>query len=113
MPGFNRTGPMGAGPVTGRGRGMCDSVYAGNIPQSAENYGYGRGLRLGRGFRGGYNPDMGYGFGRRRGWNQPGYSGEYPENTTGELTTLKAQADSVKRTLETISRRIEELEKIA
>ncbi|MGD9930436.1 MAG: DUF5320 domain-containing protein [Mangrovibacterium sp.] len=74
MPGFNRRGPQGEGPMTGRGRGRC--ANRGNIPSeknsgSAQSpnpdaisddaafgnrgFGFGLGLKrgrwLGRGFR--------------------------------------------------------------
>ncbi len=73
MPGFNGTGPMGAGPMTGRGQGYCnpsqpisrpisawESGYRGSVygqgtrrPASGRNRGFGRaGARQGRGFRG-------------------------------------------------------------
>jgi hypothetical protein len=36
MPGFDGTGPMGQGPMTGGGRGFCSVPYRGYSP-----YGYG------------------------------------------------------------------------
>jgi hypothetical protein len=36
MPGFDGTGPMGQGPMTGGGRGFCAMPYRGYAP-----YGYG------------------------------------------------------------------------
>ena len=36
MPGFDRTGPMGAGPMSGGARGRCNPAMAGNIPASNE-----------------------------------------------------------------------------
>jgi hypothetical protein len=44
MPGFDRTGPMGAGPMTGGARGRCNPATAGTVPAYAGGYGYGRGL---------------------------------------------------------------------
>lgn len=53
MPGFNGRGPMGAGPMTGGARGFCNPAGAGQ-PRP-----FGRGMGLGRGFRGGYGSSMG------------------------------------------------------
>ena len=63
MPGFNGTGPNGAGPMTGRGMGSC----AGNNVD-ARGFGAGRGLGLGAG-RG-----MGRGLGRGAGRRGCGYA---------------------------------------
>jgi hypothetical protein len=73
MPGFDGTGPMGAGPMTGRGLGYCSPSRSGYGPVPAWGSGYRRpafrqiiarpvlgrarsfgrtGLRQGRGFRG-------------------------------------------------------------
>jgi hypothetical protein len=74
MPGFDRTGPMGAGAVTGGARGRCNPATAGNIPAYAGGCGHGRGLGLRRGFRGGYGPGKGYGSQisrvHRQGWQK-------------------------------------------
>lgn len=47
MPGGNGTGPLGQGPMTGRGLGVC----AGAVPA-----GYGMGLGRRRGFGRGFEP---------------------------------------------------------
>jgi hypothetical protein len=68
MPGFDRTGPRGEGPLTGGGRGRCGG-YRGN-------YGYfGRG-RGGRPWGGGRGFGWGGGWfqGGPRGWAGPGYA---------------------------------------
>ena len=67
MPGFDRTGPMGAGPMTGGAGGRCNPATAAMVTAYAAGYGYGRGLGLRRGFRGGYGPG---GRGRGRGYRQ-------------------------------------------
>jgi hypothetical protein len=63
MPGFDRTGPMGEGPRTGRGLGRCGkaktAVNSDVIP--------GRGPRLGDGAVGGRGRGRGGGRGRRGG----------------------------------------------
>lgn len=109
MPGFDRTGPMGAGPMTGGRRGLCNPA-AGNTTVYA-GYGYGRGLGLRCGFRGGYG--AGRGGGRGYGWYPPaaGFYPPYPMGAGGELEMLREQAGSLKKTLDAIQRRIEAMEK--
>lgn len=113
MPGFDRSGPMGTGPMTGGGRGFCNPANTGTGAQFARSYGYGRGMGIGRGFRGGYGPDSGIrrGFCRGFGWYPPVYGPAYPPDQTNEIDMLKAEADSMKNALDTINKRIEELEK--
>ena len=75
MPGFDRTGPMGEGPRTGRGLGRCNNT---NTPESSDvgrgrpvRMGYGRapgrGLRRGGGW-GGRGSGRGRSGGRGRPW---------------------------------------------
>jgi hypothetical protein len=64
----------------------------------------------GRGFRGGFGPGMGRAF-ARRGWNQPSYYPEVAQHPEAELNMLKTEANSVKKSLDMINRRIAELEK--
>jgi hypothetical protein len=113
MPGFDRTGPMGAGPMTGGARGRCNPATAGTIPASAGGYVYGRGLAMRRGFRGGFGPGQGRGRGYGRGYG--GYSfvsaPTYPADSAAEIAMLKAQADYMKNSLDAINTRISELEK--
>ena len=110
MPGVNQSGPMGAGPMTGGRRGLCNPENTGYGTQSAGSFGFGRGMGLGRGFRGRFSRGMGRAFGRR-GWNQPAYYPAYTQNPEEELNMLKAEANSVKNSLDMIIRRITELEK--
>ena len=103
MPGFDRTGPQGAGPMTGGARGTC------NPASSANTAGYGRGMAYGRGFRRGY----GQGMGARRGFSRGGgfYPPAAPIDEASEMDMLKAEAVSMKNALDAINRRIEALEK--
>ena len=109
MPGFDRTGPMGAGPMTGGARGRCNPATAGNIAAYAG--GYGRGLGLRRGFRGGYGPVTGRGrcFGRGFGWYPPAAGSAYSMGAAGEMDMLKAEADYMKKSLDAVNKRIDEL----
>ncbi|NLE65542.1 MAG: DUF5320 domain-containing protein [Elusimicrobia bacterium] len=45
MPGFDGTGPLGQGAMTGGARGRC----AGAVPGTGMGRGFGRGLGMGRG----------------------------------------------------------------
>lgn len=111
MPGFDGTGPQGAGPMTGGARGYCNPATAGYAPRYGMRLGYGRGLGRGRGFGAGY----GRGFGTR-GYGAgpfmappPAYTPP-PMDSAQELSMLKSEADGLKRALDDIHRRIEELE---
>ena len=110
MPGFDQTGPMGFGPMTGGRRGMCNPAYAGYARGSAGTFGFGRGMGFGRGFRGGFGRGMGRGSGWGF-WNQPPYFPPYEQGPEGELNMLKAEANSLKNSLEMINRRIADLER--
>jgi len=109
MPGFDGNGPMGAGPMTGGARGYCnrtDNEYAGPAFRPVGFGGmmaYGRGLRRGFGWRRGFRRFWGRGF-------EP-YSPTNSLTAEEELNLLKDQAQSVKSTLDSINKRISELEK--
>lgn len=63
MPGLNRTGPQGLGPMTGRGLGLCSDGYqrvSDWVGRGIGWFGQGRGRGRGRGRFG-----QGRGFGRR------------------------------------------------
>ncbi|MBN1152457.1 MAG: DUF5320 domain-containing protein [Dehalococcoidia bacterium] len=68
MPRGDGTGPMGMGPMTGRGAGYCSGAGAPGFMNPSPGWGYGRGY--GRGFglglgRGGGRGFAARGFGRR------------------------------------------------
>ena len=113
MPGFDRSGPMGAGPMTGGARGRCNPATAGTIPAYAGGYGYRRGLGLRRGFRGGFGPDasMQRGYGRGYGWYLPVAGPVYPAAAADEMDMLKSEADYLMKSLDAINTRIDALEK--
>ncbi len=111
MPGFDGSGPMGAGSMTGGARGFCNPANTGYNPQFAGGYGRGMGLR--RGFRGGAGPGMsaGPGYGRGFGFYPPVGGAAYQMTAEDEINMLKANADYMKNSLDEISKRIKELEK--
>ena len=113
MPGFDRTGPMSAGSMTGGARGLCNPANTGYNPRFTEGFSYGRGLGLRRGFRGGFGPDrgLGCGFGRGAGWYPPAAGPAYPADASDEIDMLKADANYMQKSLDAINKRIEELEK--
>ena len=106
MPGFDRTGPQGMGPMTGGARGMCNP--SGTDRQTF--YGYGRGMAFRRGGRGGFRRfrSPGWGFGGRV---VPQGTKGYAYSPSSELEMRKAEAESVRSDLEAINQRIAELEK--
>lgn len=110
MPGFDRSGPMGAGSMTGGRRGFCNPANIRNGGRFTGALGFGRGMGPGRGFRGGFGPGMGRAFGRR-GWNKLANYPPHPEYAEEDLNILKAEAESVKNTLDMINRRIAGMEK--
>jgi hypothetical protein len=111
MPQKDRTGPMGAGPMTGGARGRCNPATAGTVPAFAGGYGYGRGLALRRGSRGAFGPgrSKGRGNGRGFGWYPPASGPAYSMEAASEIDMLKADAEYMQKSLDAINKRIEEL----
>ncbi len=110
MPGLDRSGPMGAGSMTGGRRGICGRAgVAINQPAYGSGYGYGRGM----GFRHGFRRGRGYGLGPAQGQvpSQQAYGTGYPASKTDEMEMLRADADAMRQSLESIQHRITELEK--
>ena len=110
MPGLDGRGPMGGGPMTGGGRGYCNSSntgYGNNRPYGGFNYG------RGMGFRRGFGPDSfgRRGFGRNYENNGPVYAQPYPIDETSDLDILKAEANNLTSALDEINKRIKALVK--
>jgi len=112
MPGFDRTGPAGAGPMTGGAWGHCSPADAGHNPRFTGGFGYGRGLGLRRGFRRGFGPDRGRGrgFGPDYGVYAPAVGTEYSLSKAEEMEALRANAEYIQKSLTSIRKRIDELE---
>ena len=108
MPGGDRTGPMGQGPLTGRGLGNCLAYGIPAIAGAVAAFGFGRRRGFGRGF--GRAMGWGAGFGRALGWDVGAAStysnaGAAPTYSRGdELAALKEEAKYLQD-------RISELEK--
>lgn len=110
MPGRDRTGPMGFGPMSGRGMGWCGSSSGSRYRDYGrfDNFGWG----CGRGWRHRY-----YATGVP-GWARPGWGGQgaspppYWGSTAGgnELNSLKAYAEGLEEELSHIKDRMAELE---
>lgn len=93
MPGEDRTGPLGQGPRTGRGYGLCGRGVRRSLGRPRE---FGRGMGLGRGF------------GRGRGIGR-GY--EHVEITQEEeKKDLEEDLELLERRKEEIQKRIKEME---
>ncbi len=138
MPAGDRTGPLGAGPMTGRAAGFCAGYgapgYANPRPGGGIGYwragrvlcrglGLGRGFGLARGFARGYRHwywATGLPGWARAGGYWPGAAVPWPgayqaQNVSAtarqsELDDLKAQADELEQELQAIRDRIAELE---
>lgn len=126
MPGGDRTGPAGMGPMSGRAAGFCAGYGVPGYANPAGGRGWGRGWGRG-GNRGG-------GFGRRNwyyatglpGWQRadmgapawgappavPVAPGAYPAPAGAESETeaLKAQAEHLEQALDDIRSRLDELQ---
>ena len=110
MPGYDRSGPMRGGPMTGGMRGFCNPAATANR-SSLGGAGFGSGRGLGRGNRGGMGRGIRCGFGRGFSGYPPTVNGPYTDGSAVELDQLKAQADSLRNSLDSISQRIAQLEK--
>ena len=127
MPGFDGTGPAGMGSMTGWGRGFCNPSRTADGPAPTlrpgyRGYGYGQGfggaLGQGRCFRGGFGSGFGRGRGYGRGFDPRGaypsmgrwYGEPYAMNSGDELNLLKNEAGAMKKDLDAINKRIQELE---
>jgi hypothetical protein len=105
MPRGDGTGPMGLGPMTGRGMGYCAEY----VTPGFTNQMPGRGMGRGRGMGFGRGRGMGWG----RGWVMPGYPAPYavPIAPQEESAALREQAKYLSESLDGINKRLAELEK--
>jgi len=120
MPGGDRTGPLGMGPMTGRAAGYCAGYPVPGYMNPYGGRGYLGGRGGGRGFRGGsgyYSAFPPYGNPMYAPYNpvaapvsQYGVPGAAGYDRSQELEMLKNQADYLATTLEEIQKRMAELE---
>jgi len=131
MPRGDGTGPMGYGPMTGRGLGYCAGYPApGYVHPGVGGYGFGRGFGygrgrgwgrgMGRGYRRGYGYGYGYGYGPAPVYPAyhayppypvaapavPAVSG-YPE--IDEEEALAEEAAYLEKSLDAVRRRLKEI----
>lgn len=107
MPGFDRSGPMGAGPMTGGRRGFCARTDRADVAGSFTGYGLGRGYRRGRFW--GDGPGRGVG----RGFAAQGRTAGAPMSAASppdELEQLTQEAQNLEKNLQMIQERIDELQ---
>lgn len=124
MPGGDRTGPRGLGPMTGRGAGYCAGFEAPGYANTAPGRGFGYGFGGGRGGRG-----RGFG-GGGRGWRHMFYAtglpgrmrfgrpaapygnvAPYPApDRETERQSLRSEAEFLQSELDMIKKRLSELE---
>jgi hypothetical protein len=117
MPGGDRTGPMGAGPKTGRAAGFC----AGYDTPGYMNISPGRGGRFGRGRGGGLGRTYGWGRNRvggdARGWRWRGVSSTVATADSGvpdqpDAQPLEEALNRIQEELSDIRRRLNKLESV-
>jgi hypothetical protein len=113
MPRGDRTGPMGMGPMTGRGQGYCSGSGAPGYATPGPGRGFGMGGGRGRGFGGG-----------GRGWRRMFYATGLPgwlrfgpfaapnqaSDPETEKQALQGQADTLQSQLDWIRKRLEDIE---
>lgn len=95
MPGGDRTGPEGRGPLTGRGLGGC----AGS---QRPRFGLGRGFGRGRGWR---HWARATGL---PGWVRFGEQSDYP-TAADEAATLEAEVEQLQAHLDALQKRLRDL----
>lgn len=107
MPGYDGSGPMGAGPRTGGGFGYCGAgVGLGRPAQIMGGFGFGRGW----GARGNFGP-RGRQFRRFPNWPPAGVGPRWSAvEAKDEASLLKAQADRIREQLTSIEARLAQLQ---
>ena len=117
MPGGDRTGPMGMGPMTGRGAGYCAGFPVGGFANPAAGYGFRGGRRGGgRGRRNWFYATGAPGWmraGSAPGMGMPWGAPLAEASQEVETASLKQQAEFLEQSLDGIRKRIEELEAAA
>jgi hypothetical protein len=94
MPGRDGSGPLGQGPMTGRGLGVCTGV---NAPM----YGGWFGRGFGRGFGRCFGRGFGFGLGRRFGFGA--YNPNFNYNQLNSKEDLQAQKEYLSNMIKAIA----------
>lgn len=119
MPGFDRSGPAGAGPMTGGGRGICNTTDRANTAGFGAGFGPGLGCRRGRFFAGGQGrgfaggPGRGLGRGFGQGFGAERRTAPAPMRTTSppdEMEYLTQEMHNLEKNLQMIKKRIDDLQ---
>ena len=130
MPGGDRTGPGGMGPMTGRGAGYCAGYGVPGYMNPGPRGGYGMGMGMGWGRGGGRGRERlpisgwrvyaagwpaGVGYAYPPAWGAAPAYGQYsPQmNTEQETEFLRNQAKVLSDQLEALNKRLAELEEEA
>lgn len=99
MPGGNRTGPTGQGPMTGRAAGYCGGYNAPGYMNSGprRGMGFGRGRGFGRGLAGVF----GRGFAQNQNFSQPAQltKEEQKKILQEDLKDLETEKQEIENTL--------------
>ena len=111
MPRGDKTGPLGEGPITGRGMGFCAGynvpgyMNGGVNPRARGNFGFGRGM--GRGNRWGFyaTGQPGWARGYDRGYG-PSRAVPPQMDVQSEIIILRDEAKELGRRLEEINARL-------
>ena len=110
MPGGDRTGPTGMGPMTGRGAGFCAGAgVPGFMNRWFRGGFFGRGRGGGRGWRNMFHATGLTGW-QRAGMAAPWGAPAGAVNPEQEIDVLKQQAEQMAGALDSIRQRISELE---
>lgn len=116
MPGGDRTGPMGMGPMTGRAAGYCAGSGEAGYAVPIARRGFGMGFGRGRGWRHMYYATGAPAWMRSGPYGGP-YGGAYPypppyhrPDPQMEKRDLQSQAAALRSELDAIEKRIAEIE---
>lgn len=112
MPRGDRTGPMGAGSMTGRGAGFCTGYDAPGFTNDVRGRGFGTGIGRGRSF-------FGCGAGSGRGWRNTFFATGLPGRARFGTTqadpemqkkTLQSKSEVLQSELDLVKKRLQEME---
>jgi hypothetical protein len=110
MPGFDRTGPRGMGPMTGGARGRCNPYGRRASGRGFFGSWFGQGRGFGRGnrnmFRGAGFSDWS-GYGPAGAWGMPDIA---PYGQDQDIDILKEQAAFLEKELKAVNRRLQKIE---